>query len=160
MLEAAANVVLPDNGLPWRKLREDDFSDVQMGHLSDELVNVIVNLLQSEPLQRTTVHDLVRHPVIACMQSLKRKGLEKKKVSQLEPAQLSQADRNDIEDRHFDQARGAVIEEAEDFLAKVMAEVRHNWYSPRKVKQYETTQITPMESPISSDQMQIDAWSS
>jgi len=126
ILEAAANVVLPDNGSPWRKLREDDLSDVEIGHLSDELVYIIVNLLQSDPAARSTVDDLQSHPVVSKMQSLRLAGLRK------EAAESSSEEMPTINTSSLAvvYAKGAIVEEPEGFLPKIMAEVRRIWHSP------------------------------
>lgn len=119
MLEAAANVVLPDNGLPWRKLRENDFSGVELNHLSDELTHVLEQVLESDPTKRLAIDDLCQHPMIAKMQLLRGHGLQ------------YEADPGNF-DASIPRIKGAVIEEQEGFLDNVLAEVRHAWHSPAK----------------------------
>lgn len=121
-------MVLPDNGLPWRKLRENDLSDVDVGHLSDELVYIIVHLLQSDPAQRTTIDELQAHPVVNKMQKLRQKGFELEALP--ESVSSPTAESNGI----VSYAKGAILEESESFLPSVMAEVRRIWHSPRKSK--------------------------
>ena len=125
ILEAAACVVLPDNGLPWRKLRENDFSDVELRHLSDELSHVLVHLLSSDPSSRTTIEDLVAHPVISKLATLRSQGLKVEKAH---------SELRDIEDamEETPMAKGAVVEEEQGFLQRVFAEVRHAWHSPKR----------------------------
>lgn len=124
ILEAAANVILPDNGLPWQKLRENDLSDVQLSHLSDELVKVIVGLLASDPAARMTIDELERHPVVAKIQALRARGLELERDSDgMEVETGSDA---------LSFAKGAVVEEDPSFIEKVFEEVRHAWHSPRR----------------------------
>jgi hypothetical protein len=137
ILEAATNVVLPDNGTPWRKLREDDFSDVDLGHISDELVNVIVHLLSSDPVSRTTIEELQQHPVLSKMQALRRAGMAIERTG---------ADDAMLQDVTLS-AKGAVIEEEPDFLPKLFAEVRNAWHSPRH------NRIAPIST---SNNMDID----
>lgn len=146
VLEAAANVVLPDNGLPWRKLRENDLSDVDIGHLSDELVYIIVHLLQSDPAQRTTIDQLQAHPIISKMQQLRQKGFE------FEALPRGTEDASYEGHNLVKYAKGAIVEEKEEFLPNIMAEVRRIWHSPRKSKL--PTSVTPVQED--SAQMEID----
>lgn len=44
-LEAATNIILPDNGEAWRKLRRDDFSDLNCHHFSPQLFDLLKSLL-------------------------------------------------------------------------------------------------------------------
>ena len=125
ILEAAACVVLPDNGLPWRKLRENDFSDVELRHLSDELSHVLVHLLSSDPSSRTTIEDLVAHPVISKLASLRSQGLK------IERSHTEMRDLDEVEE-NAPMAKGAVVEEEVGFLQRVFAEVRHAWHSPKR----------------------------
>lgn len=146
ILEAAANVVLPDNGLPWRKLREDDLSDVDIGHLSDELVYIIVNLLRSDPAVRTTIDELQTHPVISKMQRLRQKGLE------FEALPSGCDEMPEEANGTVTYAKGAIVEENEDFLPSIMAEVRRIWHSPRQSKM-PVSQLLAREE---NSQMEID----
>lgn len=146
ILEAAANVVLPDNGLPWRKLRENDLSDVDTGHLSDELVYIIVHLLQSDPAQRTTIDELQAHPVVSKMQRLRQRGFE-----------LEGLPENTIEESSehasvVSYAKGAIVEERESFLPSIMAEVRRIWHSPRKSK----LPVSKVATQEEGSEMEID----
>lgn len=152
-MEAAANVVLPDNGLPWRKLREDDLSDVAVGHLSDELVYVIVNLLRSEPSKRTSIDELQAHPVVNKMQQLRQNGFKLEASSCNGGMDVPVATKSEQLDHPVSHARGAIVEEASDFLPRVMAEVRRIWHSPRKAKIERACHVTTLEQ---AGQMDID----
>ena len=44
ILEIAANIILPDNGTPWRKLRSGDLSDA--GRLSSDNISMFYNTIQ------------------------------------------------------------------------------------------------------------------
>lgn len=144
---------MPDNGLPWRKLRENDLSDVEVGHLSDELVYIIVHLLQSDPSQRTTVDELQAHPVVNKMQKLRQRGFELEALPNEKQGMAREAEQSDS-NRLVLHAKGAIVEESSDFLPHVMAEVRRIWHSPRKSKLVPSTR-TPMQED--SNQMEIDA---
>ena len=153
ILEAAANIVLPDNGLPWRKLRENDLSDVDIGHLSDELVYIIVHLLQNDPSQRTTVDDLQAHPVVNKMQRLRQRGFQLEALPDGEDSAPSKTEGTNAS-ALVSHAKGAIVEEASDFLPNVMAEVRRIWHSPGKSKLGPTTTLVPVRED--SGQMDID----
>ncbi|GAA5981654.1 hypothetical protein JCM11641_003934 [Rhodosporidiobolus odoratus] len=64
ILEAAANVVLPDNGLPWQKLRSNDFSDVNLSRLSPMLQSVLEGMLKQSPDVRAAITDVADFPVV------------------------------------------------------------------------------------------------
>ena len=145
VLEAAANVMLPDNGLPWRKLRENDFSDVELGHLSDELVHLLFQLLSSDPASRTSVVDLLAHPIVAKIVALRTEGLR------IEDAANNMQDVDDSKPR----ARGAVVEEEPEFLRQIFAEVRLAWHSPRRGKHQVPQRVEP-EFANEASMMEID----
>lgn len=149
VLEAAANVLLPDNGLPWRKLRQDDLSDVALGHISDELLRVVMNLMRSDPSERTTINELQEHPIIARLQQLRDVGQHMEEASQGASPY-----------RHVSHklimAKGAVIEESPDFLQAVLAEVRQRWYSPKSATLARPTKQSPAQSVASHDGMEVD----
>lgn len=65
ILEAAANVVLPDNGPAWHKLRSNDFSDVDLSYLSYELTILLQSMLEKSPDQRAAIDDIISHPILA-----------------------------------------------------------------------------------------------
>ncbi|KAE8241059.1 hypothetical protein A4X13_0g7581 [Tilletia indica] len=78
MLEAAANVVMPDNGEAYQKLRNDDFSDVDISHLSDQLVEILTGsrgLLRSNPMLRPSAEVLESNQTIARVRQWMSRGL-------------------------------------------------------------------------------------
>ncbi|KAK0525993.1 mitosis inhibitor protein kinase swe1 [Tilletia horrida] len=80
MLEAAANVDIPDNGEAYQKLRNDDFSDVDLHHLSDQLVELLTGargLLRSDPALRPTAEDIERNDLVLQVKQWMDKGLTK-----------------------------------------------------------------------------------
>ncbi|GAA6008814.1 hypothetical protein JCM10207_001733 [Rhodosporidiobolus poonsookiae] len=64
ILEAAANVVLPDNGPEWQKLRSNDFSDVDLSRLSPILVSILDGMLKQSPDVRASITDVADQPVV------------------------------------------------------------------------------------------------
>jgi mitosis inhibitor protein kinase SWE1 len=83
ILEAAGNVILPDNGDAWQKLRNDDLSDVDLSQFSMSLVNLIRACLASDPKRRPTVEDLHAHPVLRAVSERVAMGVEKSELDQL-----------------------------------------------------------------------------
>jgi serine/threonine protein kinase len=65
ILEGAANVVLPENGLPWQKLRQNDFTDVDLSRFSRPLHQILEGMLRQSPDVRSTITDVAAHPVVA-----------------------------------------------------------------------------------------------
>ncbi|KDN51424.1 hypothetical protein K437DRAFT_254837 [Tilletiaria anomala UBC 951] len=88
MLEAGGNVVLPDNGEPWLKLRNDDFTDVDLSHLSDQLVELIFAMLDSRPEARPSIDDIVQHPVMRAVQRRMALGVMNSELDQLPDFEL------------------------------------------------------------------------
>ncbi|KAK9475549.1 kinase-like domain-containing protein [Dipodascopsis tothii] len=97
MLEIAANIVLPDNGLPWQKLRSGDLSDAgklssSSGDLSsidrvapdwippfmcegaDGLDNLVKWMLSPEPSQRPTVSDILMTDEVKFVEARRKSG--------------------------------------------------------------------------------------
>ncbi|KAK4696328.1 mitosis inhibitor protein kinase SWE1, partial [Phenoliferia sp. Uapishka_3] len=102
ILEAAANVILPDNGPAWHKLRSNDFSDVDMSRLSSPLIQLLTGMLDKSPDRRLTIDDVVQHPIVA--------GL----------ATLLAVPENEDGGRPI---QGAVVAEDVDFLQRACAEL-------------------------------------
>lgn len=65
MLEAASNIVVPDQGEPWHRLRHEDLSQVELEGFSDELVDLLLCCMREDPATRWTAADVTSHSVIA-----------------------------------------------------------------------------------------------
>ena len=65
ILEAACNIVLPGNGEPWQKLRSLDFSECPFDNLSLALVELIRAMLDPNPENRPTAHQILQHQILA-----------------------------------------------------------------------------------------------
>ena len=118
-LEAAANVVLPDNGPAWQKLRANDLSDVDLSRLSPVFVGVLQGMLNKSPDARATIVDVVQHPVIAQLCGMLERSLAL-------PA--AAADRS--MDGSAPEVLGAVCAEADSFLHDVFAKAYPEQASP------------------------------
>ncbi|KAI9592575.1 kinase-like domain-containing protein [Syncephalis fuscata] len=62
VLEMAINVVMPDNGVAWQKLRSNDFSDCDFSNVSDNLASCIRRLLAATPSERPTIDKVLQEP--------------------------------------------------------------------------------------------------
>ncbi|KAL1915355.1 uncharacterized protein VTP21DRAFT_6813 [Calcarisporiella thermophila] len=66
MLEVAADIVLPDHGPEWQKLRQGDFSGVAFPMMSNGkiLFELIQQMLNPEPGLRPSVGEILKHPLL------------------------------------------------------------------------------------------------
>lgn len=65
MLETATNIVVPDQGDGWHRLRQEDFSQVDLSGLSAELIELIRSMMRMDPGKRVEVQMVYDHPVVA-----------------------------------------------------------------------------------------------
>ncbi len=67
LLEMAANIILPENGTSWHKLRQGDISEcfADDAPLSSALRDMIAGMLQPVPAMRPSAADVLRHPRVA-----------------------------------------------------------------------------------------------
>lgn len=61
ILEIAANIVLPEFGDSWVKLRNNDFSEIDLRSTSPALVDIIKLLLKKEPGDRPTAKQILEN---------------------------------------------------------------------------------------------------
>lgn len=64
ILEAATNIVVPDQGEAWHRLRQEDFSQVEWEG-SNELLSLIRGMMATNPEERICARDVYNHPVVA-----------------------------------------------------------------------------------------------
>jgi len=64
ILETATNIVVPDQGEAWHRLRREDFSQVDLDQ-SPELLDMIRQMMRTEPSLRMSIHSVCAHPVVA-----------------------------------------------------------------------------------------------
>lgn len=110
ILEAAANVILPDNGIAWHKLRSNDLSDVDLSRLSHELVLLITSMLDVSPDNRISILQVSRHPVVDRLSSLLDAALSIEST----PHQETEQEREIL---------GAILPERESFLFDIFSNV-------------------------------------
>ncbi|KAI6110576.1 hypothetical protein EDD16DRAFT_1610607 [Pisolithus croceorrhizus] len=65
MLETATNIVVPDQGEGWHRLRQEDFSQIDLSGLSAELTELIRSMMRMDPGKRVDVQMVYDHPVVA-----------------------------------------------------------------------------------------------
>ncbi|KAF8638035.1 hypothetical protein AX16_010667 [Volvariella volvacea WC 439] len=64
MLETATNIVVPDQGEAWQRLRTEDFSQVDLED-SPELLDIIRSMMRTDPDLRISVQTVYDHPVVS-----------------------------------------------------------------------------------------------
>ncbi|KAI0790739.1 hypothetical protein C8Q75DRAFT_806130 [Abortiporus biennis] len=64
MLETATNIVVPDQGEAWHRLRHEDFAQVDFDGVSMELRELIKSMMRSEPALRIDASLVCAHPVV------------------------------------------------------------------------------------------------
>jgi len=64
ILETASNVVVPDQGEAWHRLRNEDFSQVDLEHHSQALVDLIRQMMRTDPTQRLTSAEVESYPPV------------------------------------------------------------------------------------------------
>ncbi|CAL1707700.1 unnamed protein product [Somion occarium] len=64
MLETATNIVVPDQGESWHRLRHEDFAQVDFTGVSRELVELIKHMMRSDPALRIEAGLVAAHPIV------------------------------------------------------------------------------------------------
>ncbi|EAU91472.2 other/WEE protein kinase [Coprinopsis cinerea okayama7 len=64
ILETATNIVVPDQGESWHRLRREDFSEVDWEG-SNELLTLIQDMMRTDPAERIDVQEVYNHCVVA-----------------------------------------------------------------------------------------------
>ncbi|KAJ6587067.1 kinase-like domain-containing protein [Mycena vulgaris] len=64
MLETASNIVVPDQGESWLRLRREDYSEIQLDDMP-ELFELIQQMMRTDPALRMRVEGIRAHPVVA-----------------------------------------------------------------------------------------------
>jgi serine/threonine protein kinase len=124
ILEAAANVVLPDNGLPWRKLRSNDFSDVNLSLLSTDLVLLVQSMMEKNPDRRPAIYAVLKHPVTNIVCEARGRALKEIEETSSSTAAGRQGVRYSSDSACSLSgltAQGAICPEDESFLEKILA---------------------------------------
>ncbi|KAF8739280.1 hypothetical protein AX14_010254 [Amanita brunnescens Koide BX004] len=69
VLETASNIVVPDQGEAWHRLRQEDFSQVDLDE-SPELLHLIKQLMRTDPTLRINAQDIFDHPIVSGARAL------------------------------------------------------------------------------------------
>ncbi|KAH7874660.1 uncharacterized protein C8R40DRAFT_296217 [Lentinula edodes] len=64
ILETASNIVVPDQGEAWHRLRQEDFSQVDLKD-SPELLRLVQQMMRTNPSLRVGIHGVYNHPIVA-----------------------------------------------------------------------------------------------
>ncbi|KAJ7780513.1 hypothetical protein DFH07DRAFT_432404 [Mycena maculata] len=64
MLETASNIVVPDQGEAWLRLRREDFSQIELDDMP-ELFDLIQQMMRTDPDARLRVEGIWGHPVVS-----------------------------------------------------------------------------------------------
>ncbi|KAH7888468.1 hypothetical protein F5I97DRAFT_1803764 [Phlebopus sp. FC_14] len=80
MLEAASNIVVPDQGDGWHRLRQEDFSQVDLSD-SPELLDLIKSMMRTNPAKRIDVQGIYTHPVIVRARSAMERACAEAKAT-------------------------------------------------------------------------------
>ncbi|KAJ7497443.1 hypothetical protein FB451DRAFT_1120964 [Mycena latifolia] len=64
MLETASNIVVPDQGEEWLRLRREDYSQIQLDDMP-ELFELIQQMMRTDPALRVRVEGICGHPVVS-----------------------------------------------------------------------------------------------
>ncbi|CAG8437029.1 10497_t:CDS:2 [Ambispora gerdemannii] len=100
ILELAANIILPDNGPEWQKLRAGDLSGCRFDVVSNILVQLIQCMLNPVPLRRPKIEDILKHPVIEGIITNRTSGVLNKGTLEVEDQEIAQNFMDIIETCH------------------------------------------------------------
>ncbi|KAF8161235.1 hypothetical protein B0H34DRAFT_700064 [Crassisporium funariophilum] len=80
ILETASNIVVPDQGEAWHRLRREDFSQVDLDD-SPELLDIIQQMMRTDPGLRMSVKEVCEHPVVRRARGVMERRLEEARMS-------------------------------------------------------------------------------
>ncbi|KAJ3772916.1 hypothetical protein FB446DRAFT_734882 [Lentinula raphanica] len=64
ILETASNIVVPDQGEAWHRLRQENFSQVDLQD-SPELLRLVQQMMRTNPSLRVGIHGVYNHPIVS-----------------------------------------------------------------------------------------------
>ncbi|GAA6005987.1 hypothetical protein JCM11491_004081 [Sporobolomyces phaffii] len=145
ILEAAANVVLPDNGPAWQKLRSNDFSDVDLTRLSPLLVELLQGMLHKTPDLRLSIFDIANSPIVRVLGKMLTRSLEVE---------------TSLEVTHeTPEVLGAVLAEADSFLHDVHNRAYPQLASPAAPHfslEADSHSVSPLDTPTQECENRMD----
>ncbi|MCO5585046.1 hypothetical protein L7F22_038978 [Adiantum nelumboides] len=156
MLEAAGDVILPDNGEPWHKIRNDDFSDVDLSAFSISLLNVIKSLLRSDPEARPNLNELRQHPVLQAVGRKCSLGVEMSELDQLPVFDLPCGESSQsLSGNKTFYGKSALASEDEDYpQADTEMAMEEDMFEPRTPRPFSSTNNTGNTSVHSAVEME------
>ncbi|QRV79083.1 mitosis inhibitor kinase SWE1 [Ceratobasidium sp. AG-Ba] len=81
LLECTTNIIVPAMGEPWHKLRNDDFSDVDLEGFSPELISIISSMMRRDASQRPSMSLVCAHECIVRTESIMTRAIEQARAS-------------------------------------------------------------------------------
>ncbi|KAG8701323.1 hypothetical protein FRC08_004141 [Ceratobasidium sp. 394] len=91
LLECATNIIVPAMCEPWHKLRNDDFSDVDLDGFSPELVSLVSSMMWREAGQRPSMALVYAHGSIVGAEALMTRAIENARASATEATDVFRA---------------------------------------------------------------------
>ncbi|KAK4054257.1 mitosis inhibitor protein kinase swe1 [Microbotryomycetes sp. JL201] len=147
VLEAAANVVLPDNGPAWQKLRSNDFSDVDLDRLSPALVDLLRAMLEKQPERRASIEQIQQYPIVAVLQTM---------LAETMSILHGEAEEGNRASKAAPPLLGATLAEADSFLRDVLHAAAARAAQPCASDDLQDGRYTRPTSSDHDDQMDVD----
>ena len=97
IFELAANIILPDNGTEWDKLRSGVIRDFHFISISSTLIALIESMLRPDYKQRPTADEILSHPVVQFIVKSRENGLMVKRTLEVEDHVITERVKNVIE---------------------------------------------------------------
>ena len=97
IFELAANIILPDNGPEWDKLRSGIIRDFHFISISSTLIALIESMLRPDYKQRPTADEILCHPVAQFIVKSRDNGLMIKGTLEIEDHIIIESVKNVIE---------------------------------------------------------------
>ncbi|KAG8700406.1 hypothetical protein FRC09_005973 [Ceratobasidium sp. 395] len=91
LLECATNTTVPAMGEPWHKLRNDDFSDVDLEGFSRELISLISSMMRRDAGHRPSMALVCTHECIVRAEAIMMRAIESVRVSATEATDVFRA---------------------------------------------------------------------
>jgi hypothetical protein len=123
MLEIATNIVTPQEGPEWQRLRHEDLSDIPLDNLSIHITTVLKGMLRRHPHRRLTIDEILENPIICLIDEWRTVGRLDEVSGQLE------------------KSKGSILPESEDYLEKILevADLNENSITEKEIMEVDDT---------------------